>query len=365
MDALRDFSLVNLHELEQHAAERIPRAAFDYYRSGANDEITLAENISAYSDIRLAPRMLVEVSNRDLSTTVLGEKVSMPILIAPTAFQRMAHPDGELATTKAAGRAGTIMTLSTLANTSIEDVAAVASGPLWFQLYVYKDRAITASLVQRAEAAGFKAIVFTVDSPLLGRRERDVRNRFHLPDDLSVANLMRAGMHELPTDVPDSGLAAYIASLYDTGLTWKDVEWLRGITKLPILLKGILRADDAKRAAEIGVEGIIVSNHGGRQLDTVPATITALPRIAEAVSGSRNKVEVLVDGGVRRGTSVIKALALGASAVLVGRPVLWGLALGGEDGVTMVLEMLRQELDLAMALSGCPDVRSITRDLIF
>jgi 4-hydroxymandelate oxidase len=363
MDALRDFSVVNLHELEQCAMERVSGAAFDYYRSGANDEITLQDNMDAYGRIRLAPRMLVDVSNRDLSTTVLGEKVSMPLLIAPTAFQRMAHPDGEIATTKAAGCAGTIMTLSTLANTSIEDVAAVASGPLWFQLYVYKDRGITKSLVQRAEVAGYKAIVFTVDSPLLGRRERDVRNRFHLPDDLAVANLLRAGMHELPSDVPDSGLAAYIASLYDTGLTWQDVEWLRGITKLPILLKGILRADDAKRAVDSGVAGIIVSNHGGRQLDTAPATIDALPRVVDAVAGS--KVEVLVDGGVRRGTSVMKALAYGARAVLIGRPVLWGLACGGEDGVTMVLEMLRQELDLAMALSGCPNVSSVTRDLIF
>lgn len=363
MDALRDFSLVNLHELEARAMEYMSGAAYDYYRSGANDEITLQDNLQAYSTIRLAPRMLVDVSTRDLSTTVLGQKISMPVLIAPTAFQRMAHPDGELATTKAAGRAGTVMTLSTLANTSIEDVASVARGPLWFQLYVYKDRGITASLVNRAEAAGFKAIVFTVDSPLLGRRERDVRNRFHLPDNLSVANLLRAGMHELPTDVPDSGLAAYIASLYDTALTWKDVDWLRGITKLPIVLKGILRADDAKRAVGSGVEGIIVSNHGGRQLDTVPATITALPRIVEAVSGSN--VEVLVDGGVRRGTSVMKALALGARAVLLGRPVLWGLAVGGEQGVSAVLEIVRQELDLAMALSGCPNIASITPDLIW
>jgi 4-hydroxymandelate oxidase len=353
---------VNLFELERLAQEKLAQPAFDYYISGANDEITVRENHAAYERIRLAPRMLVDVSARDMTTSVLGQKISMPIMIAPTAFQRMAHPDGEVATTKAAGRAGTVMTLSTLANSSIEEVAAAATGPLWFQLYVYKDRQITASLVQRAEAAGFKAIVFTVDSPLLGRRERDVKNRFHLPENLSVANLIAAGMSELPTDIPDSGLAAYIGCLYDTGLTWKDVDWLRGITKLPILLKGILRVDDALIAVQHRVDGIIVSNHGGRQLDTVPATISALPAIVDAVG---DKLEVYVDGGVRRGTDVMKALAFGARAVLIGRPALWGLALNGEEGVAYALELLRNELDLAMALSGCPSISSITRDLIY
>jgi 4-hydroxymandelate oxidase len=353
---------VNLFEMERLAQEKLAQPAFDYYISGANDEITVRENHAAYERIQLAPRMLIDVSQRDMSTTVLGQKVSMPILIAPTAFQRMAHPDGEVASTRAAGKAGTIMTLSTLANSSIEEVAAAASGPLWFQLYVYKDRKITASLVQRAEAAGFSAIVFTVDSPLLGRRERDVKNRFHLPNNLSVKNLMDAGLAELPSDIPDSGLAAYIASLYDTGITWKDVEWLRGITKLPILLKGILRPDDARKAVECGAHGIIVSNHGGRQLDTVPATITALPAIVDAVA---DKAEVLVDGGIRRGTDVMKAIAFGARAVLVGRPILWGLALDGEHGAGLALELLRQELDLAMALAGCPSISHITRDLIY
>jgi 4-hydroxymandelate oxidase len=362
MDVSTQSLPVNLFELERLAQEKLAQPAFDYYVSGANDEITLRENHAAYERIRLAPHMLVDVSRRDLSTTVLGETISMPIMIAPTAFHRLAHPEGEVATAKAAGRAGTIMTLSTLANSSIEEVAAGASRPLWFQLYVYKDRKITASLVQRAEAAGYKAIVFTVDSPLLGRRERDVRNRFHLPNNLSVANLFAAGMSELPTDVPDSGLAAYIASLYDTALTWKDVDWLRSVTKLPILLKGILRADDARIAFEHGVDGIIVSNHGGRQLDTVPATIDALPAIVEAVG---DKMEILIDGGVRRGTDVVKALAYGARAVLLGRPVLWGLAMNGEEGVSLVLELIRQELDLAMALSGCPTVADITPDMIY
>ena len=222
---------------------------------------------------------------------------------------------------------------------------AVATGPVWFQLYVFKDRAISASLVKRAEVAGCKAIVFTVDVPLLGRRERDVRNHFKLPDDLSVKNLLLAGLQEFPDGTAGSGLASYIASLLDPALTWKDIEWLTGITKLPVLVKGILRSDDALHAVKHGASGVIVSNHGARQLDTTPATISVLPEIADAVGG---RAEVYVDGGIRRGTDVL----------------LWGLASGAEAGVRYVLEMLRQEFDLAMALSGCPTLSSITRDLI-
>jgi 4-hydroxymandelate oxidase len=355
---------VNLHELEAMARERLAPVAFDYYISGACDEITVRENAEAFKRIQLSPRMLVDVSKRKLSTTIFGAPVSMPVLIAPTAFQRMAHPDGELATARAAMRAGTIYTMSTLSTVSIEDVAAACGdeGVRWFQLYVYKDRGITRSLVERAEAAGFKAIVFTVDSPLLGRRERDVRNAFHLPSGMNVANLVQGGMEAIPPDIEGSGLASYIASLYDTALTWEHVEWLKSVTKLPVLLKGIMRPDDAVRAIEYGASGIIVSNHGGRQLDTVPATITVLPAIADAVGG---KVELFVDGGVRRGTDVLKALAYGARAVMLGRPILWGLAVGGEDGVTRVLEMVRGELDLALALSGYPSVDQVTRDVIW
>lgn len=362
MTSSTETSIINLLELEALAKDRLPQAAFDYYVSGANDEITLRENREAFSRIFLRPKMLVDVSNRDLSATVLGEKISMPIIVAPMAFQQLAHPEGELAMTRAAGKAGTIMTLSTLATCSIEEVGQAATGPLWFQLYVYKDRGITRSLVERAEAAGFKAIVLTVDSPILGRRERDVKNRFHLPPNLSVKNLMNAAMHEIPTDATGSGLAAYISSLYDTALTWKDVEWLRSITKLPVLVKGVLRGDDAVRSVEHGASGIIVSNHGGRQLDTVPATITVLPEIVEAVRG---KAEVLVDGGIRRGTDVLKAIAYGAKAVLVGRPLIWGLAIDGQNGAGLALELLRQELDLALALSGCPSTESISNDLIY
>jgi 4-hydroxymandelate oxidase len=296
-----------------------------------------------------------------MATTVLGEPVSMPILIAPTALPGLAHPEGEIAKTKAAGSARTIITLATLSTSSIEEAMAVATGPVWFQLYVFKDREISASLVQRAEAAGCKAVVLTVDVPVLGKRERDVRNRFTLPEHLSLKNLLPSGCQELPKSLAGSGLAAYVASLFDATLTWKDIEWLARVTKLPVLVKGILRADDALRAVDHGASGIIVSNHGARQLDTAPATISVLPEIVDAVAGA---VEVYVDGGIRRGTDVLKAMAYGARAVLVGRPILWGLAVGGETGVKSVLEMLRQEFDLAMALSGCPTLSSITRDLI-
>jgi 4-hydroxymandelate oxidase len=232
---------------------------------------------------------------------------------------------------------------------------------VWFQLYVYRDRGATEALVRRAEAAGARALVLTVDAPLLGRRERDVRNRFQLPPELSLCNLSNPELSKLPDCPSGSGLAGYFASLLDPALTWRDLAWLRSITRLPVVVKGVVRADDAARAAEHGASAVVVSNHGGRQLDTAPATIDALPAIADAVAG---RCEVLLDGGVRRGTDVVKALALGARAVLVGRPILWGLAVDGAPGVARVLELLRAEVDLALALCGCPDVAQVTRDLV-
>jgi len=305
--------------------------------------------------------VLVDVSARTTRTRVLGHDVAMPVLVAPTAFHKLAHPEGERATVRAAGAAGTVMILSSLSTTAVEDVVASATGPVWFQLYVYRDRKATEALVARAEAAGCGAIVVTVDAPLLGTRERDVRNRFALPPGLALENLTAAGYHALPQLESGSGLAAYVATMLDPSLSWKEVAWLRSITRLPIALKGIVRPDDARRAVDAGIDAIVVSNHGGRQLDSSPATIDALPRVALAVNG---RCEVLVDGGVRRGTDVVKALALGARAVLVGRPVLWGLAIDGARGVEQVLAMLQQEIDLAMALCGCPSVAEITRDLI-
>jgi 4-hydroxymandelate oxidase len=352
---------INLLEYEALARARLEPGAFDYYVSGADDEITLRDNREAYERLRLAYRVLVDVSRCEPATTVLGSPVAMPVLVAPTAFHRMACEEGERATVRAAGAAGTIMILSTLSNTAVEDVVAAATGPVWFQLYVYRDRQATVEVVRRAEAAGCEAIVLTVDAPRLGRRERDVRNGFHLPARLSVENLLPAGYGAVTRPTGESGLAAYFASLIDPSLHWDDIEWLRGLTRLPIVLKGIVRADDAVRAVAVGAAGVVVSNHGGRQLDGSIATIDALPGIVAAVDG---RIEVLMDGGIRRGTDVIKALALGAKAVCVGRPVLWGLAVDGQAGVEHVLGLLREELERAMALCGAPSVETIGGDLV-
>ncbi len=356
---------INVFDLEAIARERIPKEAWDYYASGAEDEVTLRQNRAAFERLSIAYRVMVDVSRRDTATSVLGHPVAMPVITAPTAFHRLACPDGELATARAAGAAGTIMILSTLSNTPVEDVVAAASGPVWFQLYIYKDRKASEGVVRRAEAAGCKALVLTVDAPLLGRRERDIRNRFRLPLGLAVANMLPEGYGEVPPAAADSGLAAYFATLLDPALTWGDVAWLRSITHLPVLVKGIVRPDDALRAADAGAAGIVVSNHGGRQLDTSPATIDVLPEIADALSSHGLPVELLMDGGVRRGTDVLKALALGARAVLVGRPILWGLGADGEAGAAQVLRMLHDEFDLAMALAGATTVAEITRDLVW
>jgi 4-hydroxymandelate oxidase len=355
---------VNVFELEAIAREKLSREAYDYYASGAQDEVTLRENRAAYERLSLAYRVLVDVSRRELATSVLGQPVAMPILVAPTAFHGLATPEAEVATVRAAGAAGTVMILSTLSNTPVEQVVAAASGPVWFQLYVYRNRRATEGLVRRAEAAGCRALVLTVDAPFLGRRERDVRNRFRLPPGLAVANMLPEGYGDVPPAATDSSLAGYVASLLDSSLSWRDVAWLQSITTLPLLVKGIVRPDDALRAAEAGAAGIVISNHGGRQLDTSPATIDVLPEIADALAAHGHRIEVLVDGGVRRGTDVLKAIALGARAVLAGRAVLWGLAAGGEAGAALALRFLRDELDLAMALAGAPTVRDITRDLV-
>ncbi len=353
--------IINLVELEALARARLPVSVFDYYASGADDEVTLRANRAAFERLAVHHRVLVDVSRRTTATTVLGHPVTSPILVAPTAFHGMACAEGELATARAASAAGTIMTLSSLSNTNVEEVAKASTTPLFFQLYVYRDRGATTALVRRVEAAGAKALVLTVDAPLLGRRERDVRNRFALPKGLFVRNMLAAGYGEVATEQPDSGLAAYFASLIDSSLSWTDIDWLRQLTRLPVVVKGIVRADDARRARDHGASAIVVSNHGGRQLDGSPATIDVLPRVADAVGDS---VEIWLDGGVRRGTDVLKAIALGARAVLIGRPVLWGLALGGEQGARSVIDALQREFDVAMALSGCPSVAAITGDLI-
>ncbi len=368
---------INLFEYEARATEHLSRMTLDYYAGGAWDEVTLRDNREAFDRFKLRPRMLIDVQERSLSTTVLGQTLSMPILIAPMAFQCLAHPEGEVATAKAAAALGTTMIVSTLATKSLEEVANAyikqenwsleeqqensVSKRLWFQLYVHRDRYLTQALVERAYAAGYKAICLTVDTPIVGHREKDTRNQFTLPEGMSLANLATLKDLKIPHCEAESGLFAYFASQINPALTWADLEWLQSLSPLPLIVKGILRGDDALKAVEHGAKAVIVSNHGGRQLDGAIASIDALSEVVDAIA---DKAEVLVDGGIRRGTDVLKALALGAKAVLLGRPVLWGLAVGKQAGVQHTLELLRDELDLAMALSGCASIQDIDSSLV-
>jgi len=354
-------SPMNLFEYQDQASDLLPAMVYDYYAGGARDEITLRENHRAYDRLDIHYHVMRDIRDRTLQATVGGHTVDLPILIAPTAFHRMASKHGEIDTVRAAGAAGTILILSTLATTRIEDVVEAASGPVWFQLYVYTDRDATRDLVRRAEAAGCEALVLTADAQVWGVRERDEKNGFALPEGLTMQNLEASGKPTFP-ETEGSGLAAYVNQNFDKNLTWADLDWLAGLTDLPVWVKGIVHGDDARHAAEHGAAGVVVSNHGGRQLDTSPATITVLPEIVQAVDGTG--VEVLVDGGIRRGTDVLKALALGATATCIGRPVLWGLAADGQAGVEHVLHLLRQELDVAMALSGVRTVDDLTPDLV-
>lgn len=353
-------ALLNVADAEAAARRAMPRAFFDYYAGGAEDERTLARNRSAMDRWVLLHRVLVDVSRIDLATTVLDAAVSMPVFLAPAAFHRLAHPEGETATVRAAGAAGTLFAASTIASTPLEAIALAASAPVWFQLYVYKDRSIAQDLAARAEQAGYRALILTVDTPTLGRRERDFRNGFRLPPTVKMANFEKYGDRFERWNFP-GGMAARVHELMDHSLTWEAVSWLRSVTRLPVVLKGIVRPDDARRAVDAGVRAIIVSNHGGRQLDGGEATILALPDVVDAVQG---RAEVYVDGGFRRGSEILKAMALGARGVFVGRPYLWGLAAGGEAGVKRVLDILRDELSLSMALAGCARLADIDRSLV-
>ena len=358
---MNSLSPINLFGYEQLAKEHLSQMAFDYYSSGAWDEVTLRDNLAAFTRVKLRPKMLVDVSKINLTTQVLGESLQLPLLIAPMAFQCLADPEGEIATALAAEIAGVGMVLSTLATKSLEEVATVANGLQWFQLYIHKDQGLTQALVQRAYTAGYKAICLTVDAPMLGKRERDQRNEFTLPPGLHPANLTNISGLDIPQATGESGLLTYFSQQINPAVTWKDLEWLQSLSPLPLVVKGILRADDAVRAVEYGAQAIVVSNHGGRQLDGAIASLDALPDIIAAVDG---KAEVLLDGGIRRGTDILKALAYGAKAVLIGRPVLWGLAVAGKIGVSHIISLLQDELNLAMALSGCASLGDIDSSLV-
>ena len=354
-------SLHTLAEFRRRARAVLPQPAYDYYRGAADARRTVRRNRESFAAYEIWPRVLVDVANRSTATTVLGTPVTSPVMVAPTAYHRLAHPDGEAATARAASAEGAMMVVSTLSTTSLEDIAAAApDGPRWFQLYVHRDRDLTRTLVERAHAARYGAIVLTVDAPLLGRRLHDVRNGFALPEGMEMANFVQAASAR-PSVVGDSAIAHYVATRHDPSVGWQDLAWIRSIAPLPLVLKGVLRPDDARRAVDHGVDAIVVSNHGGRQLDNSPASIEALEDIVHAVAG---RCEVYVDGGIRWGTDVMVALALGARAVLVGRPVLWGLAVGGERGARRVLSLLRDELSTAMAIAGCADIASIDRSLV-
>jgi 4-hydroxymandelate oxidase len=361
--------LLNVEDYGRRTRELVPRGMWDtlYGDHGAPDWLPETNNVDAFRAIRFRPRVMVDVSRRSLATTALGFPISLPVMIAPSGHQQRVHPDGEAATARAAGGAGTIMALSTASSFSIEEVAAAGTGTLWFQLYYMRDRRITEWLVRRAEDAGYRAIVLTVDMPGIRSRERDVRHEWNLAEEgqhaqaLDSDRMLRnfAGMSAaLPDSVAPT--QANFNESWDDGLTWKDLAWLRSITSLPIVVKGIQTAEDSALAVEHGVEGVVVSNHGGFALNEATPTIQALPEVAEA-AGS---VEVYLDGGVRTGSDVLKALALGARAVFIGRAQVWGLAVDGEAGIRSVLDIMRSELDVAMAFGGVSDVTNVDPALV-
>jgi L-lactate dehydrogenase (cytochrome) len=364
--------VLTIDDLRGIARRRLPRAVFDFVEGGAGDERTVARNRAAFERLLFRPRALVDVSKREQATVVLGERVATPVLVSPTGMAGLCWPKGEVAAARGAHDAGTIYTLSTHSSCSIEEVAAGAQGPLWFQLYVWQNRDLTRSFVERARAAGYRALVLTVDVPIISRRERDIRNGFTIPPRITVRNaldtLRRVGWMRRVLLGPRLTLANLVGApgaprtdivtlggvanrQVDPSVAWADLAWFRSLWQGPLVLKGVLTAADARRAVDHGVDGLIVSNHGGRQLDGTPASIEALPEIADAVG---DRIEVLLDGGVRRGADVVRALALGARAVMVGRPYLYGLAAGGQAGVRRAFAILAGEVDHTLALVGVP-----------
>ncbi|XP_072450838.1 2-Hydroxyacid oxidase 2-like [Chiloscyllium punctatum] len=349
-------SMICLDDFEAYAERFLPSAVWDFYAGGADDCESRDRNLLAFKRIQLRPRVLRDVSAIDMRTTIQGTGISFPVGIAPTGIPSMAWPDGEICIAKAADAMKTCYIAGTYATCSLEDIVAVSSGCCWFQLYVFKRRDVTERLVQRIKSLGYKALVVTVDVPYIGKRRKDTVNDFKIPDHLKLKNF-----EIFKNDQDRNDNLPLYNDVLDPAITWSDIQWLQSQTDLPIILKGILTKEDAELAVRHGVQGIIVSNHGGRQLDGVSATIEVLPEIVEAV---RNRVEVYVDGGIRRGTDVLKALALGAKCVFIGRPVIWGLSYKGEEGVKRVLQILKSELHTAMALSGYKTLSEIDRTLV-
>jgi 4-hydroxymandelate oxidase len=349
--------LVNLFDYEDIAKERLPRANFDLIAGGATDEITLRRNRTAYQGIMLRPRMLVDVGQVDTSTMVLGHKISLPVMVAPASSHNQAHPDAELATARAAGREGTIMGVSSAASCTLEEIAQEATGTLWFQQYFYKDRELTMTMAQRAKDAGYKALYVTVDSKVNPKRERDIRNNrpSSVPPNYASMNLEK--YYNEHSRYSPIGLHF----IRDNSATWEYVDWFLANSPLPVVVKGIMTGEEGRLCVEHGVKALVVSNHGGGVLDGTFGSVEVLPEVVEAVEG---RCEVYVDGGIRRGADVVKALALGARAVLIGRPIFWGLAANGEEGVRQIFKILLDELRMTMAMCGRPTVESIDRSLV-
>ncbi|XP_016490103.1 peroxisomal (S)-2-hydroxyacid oxidase GLO4-like isoform X1 [Nicotiana tabacum] len=344
---------VNINEFEELARQALPKMYYDFFAGGAEDQYTLKENTEAFRRITIRPRMLVDVSRIDMSTVILGNKTSAPIIVAPTSSHQLAHFEGEVATARGAAACNVIMGLAFTSTCTVEEVASSCNAVRFLQTFAFK-RDIIELVVRKAESSGFRAIILTADTPRLGKKEADIKNKMIAP---RLGNFEGLISTEVVSD-KSSTVEAYTAETLDPSFCWKDIAWLKSVTKLPILIKGILTSEDAIKAIEAGVAGIIVSNHGARQLDYTPATISVLEEVVNAVQG---KVPVLLDGGIRRGTDIFKALALGAKAVLIGRPVIYGLAAKGESGVKQVIEMLKNELEQTMALAGCCNVNDITR----
>lgn len=353
--------IADVMQFEPLARKRLSKMAYDYVRSGGGDEITMRENRLGFERLRLAPDVLVDVSRLDTRVNLFGSELESPILLAPIAYHRVFHPEGEAATARGASAAGSAFVISTLTTTAIDEIARNTQRPIWFQLYVQRDRAFTQDMVERAVASGCKAICLTVDTPVLGCRYSQLS--FTLPKGIEcmhVRGFNPVASAQTPSHKPQQG--HIFNPMFDPSFNWSDLEWLRSVAKVPVLLKGVLTAQDGKRAVEHGADGVIVSNHGGRNLDTVPSTIDALPRIAEAVAG---RIPVLLDSGVRRGTDIFAALALGAKAVLIGRPYIYGLAAGGAEGVERVITILRDELERAMALTGRCSLAAIDSSVLY
>ncbi|KAL9157140.1 hypothetical protein ABFS82_09G126100 [Erythranthe guttata] len=344
----------NIIEFQELARRALPKMYYDFYAGGAEDQHTLEQNVKAFQRITIRPRIMRDISRIDTTTTIMGYTTSAPVIVAPTAMHKLAHFEGEVATAKASAASNVIMVLSFMSTCTVEEVASSCNAVRFLQLYVYKRREISAMMVKRAERNGYKAVILTVDTPRLGRREADIKNKMIAPQLKNFEGLISTQV------VSDKGsnIEAFASASFDDSLCWEDIGWLKSITSLPILLKGILTREDALRALEVGVSGIIVSNHGARQLDYSPATITVLEEVVVAVQGN---IPVLFDGGVRRGSDIFKALALGAQAVMIGRPVIYGLAAKGDHGVKRVVDMLKDELESTMALAGCCNVKDISR----